>query len=296
VASEQTSPGNMAAAARPPSLRSEANLTTTLAEGVARLIEKQIAVQHARRVDDVTISPRPPGQGGRGRSAGLGAGSAQVVDARALQGEAKEAIDRLLRQETNRTAFRTLYRQRVATFQQSLDALESDVARELEAMPRPEVVVGVRGREDTQIVISRAAPPEAEEAGGAAAAAPGPGQTAASAGPSRTTNKAVLREGLVWASGQALAELGLDPEQPFQAGLAMQILSHPQMRPLVLVALPDGVQRARQAEAALRGVGADDAGEAPGPAVPRPPRTLTRRSRPRKKVPLVKVTVKRPRA
>ncbi len=201
---------------------------TTLAEGVARLIEKQIASQHARRVDDIAISPKPPGSG-RG-AAPVGS---RVIEAGALRGEAKEAIDRLLRQETNRTAFRTMYRQRVATFQHSLESLEADVARELEAMPRPEVVVGVRGREDTQIVIARAAPAAAaegaggEQAGDAAAAA---GNAASARGPSRTTNKAVLREGLVWASGRALAELGLDPEQPFAAGLAMQILGHPQMR------------------------------------------------------------------
>lgn len=264
---------------------------TTLAEGVARLIEKQIASQHARRVDDIAISPKPPGSG-RG-AAPVGS---RVIEAGALRGEAKEAIDRLLRQETNRTAFRTMYRQRVATFQHSLESLEADVARELEAMPRPEVVVGVRGREDTQIVIARAAPAAAaegaggEQAGDAAAAA---GNAASARGPSRTTNKAVLREGLVWASGRALAELGLDPEQPFAAGLAMQILGHPQMRPLVLVALPDGIQRARQAEAAMRDLAATGATPAD---LARPPRTLTRRSRPRKKAPLVTVSVKRPRS
>lgn len=275
---------------------------TTLAEGLARLIEKQISARHARQVDDVTISPRPPGVTLRARRGVAGARAAEVsgppprvVEAAALRGEAKEAVDRLLRQETNRTAFRTMYRQRVATFQQTLGDLEADVARELEAMPRPEVVVGVRGRQDTQIVIARTPAAGQQEEGGEAAeasshAAPAGAAPAALPG----MNKAVLREGLVWAAGRALAELGVNPEQPFGAGLAMQVMSHPQLRPLVLVALPEGVRQAKTAEAAARAA-PDAEGGAPS-ASALPARTLTRRSRPRKKLPLVKVTVKRPRA
>jgi hypothetical protein len=272
---------------------------TTLAEGLARLIEKQISARHARQVDDVTISPRPPGVMLRERRGVAGARAAEtvppprVVEAAALRGEAKEAVDRLLRQETNRTAFRTMYRQRVATFQQALGDLEADVARELEAMPRPEVVVGVRGRQDTQIVISRTPAAGQQEQGGEAAEASSPAAPAA-AGPAALPgmNKAVLREGLVWAAGRALAELGVNPEQPFGAGLAMQVMSHPQLRPLVLVALPEGVRQAKTAEAAARAA-PDAEGGAPSAL---PARTLTRRSRPRKKLPLIRVTVKRPRA
>jgi hypothetical protein len=303
----------------------------TLAEGVARLIEKQVSSQHARHVDDVTISPRPPGvqlRAKRGPVAEAAAASpappVRTLDLSELRGESKEAVDVLLRQETSRTAFRSMYRQRVSTFQQTLEALEEDVARELEAMPRPEVVVGVRGRENTQIVITRAGLAEPEAGAGPAALAfgsaalqppspfglggpPSPSGPAARSSASASASassgpltKAVLRDGLVWAAGRALAELGVHPEQPFSAGLAVQVLSHPQLRPLVLVALPDGIQRARESDVAQRARGAaGDGGGTPegesGAASPAT-RTLTRKSRPRKKAPLVRVVVKRPRA
>lgn len=254
----------------------------TLAEGVARLMEKQIAALHSRQVDDVTISVRPPGlrlRGGGGAAAAAAAGgSARVIQLEELPGEQREAVDVLLRQETNRAAFQKMYRQRVSGFRQAMQAMEEDVARELETMPRPEVVVGVRNRADTQIVIARAA--QHEPAADAATAAPTP--------PAPRT-KGSLRDGLVWASGRALAELGVNPDQPFNAGLAVQALSHPQLRPLVLVALPEGLAQAAARETEAREHVGEEGAADPSPA---PLRKLTRNSRPRRREPLVKVSVK----
>jgi len=253
----------------------------TLAEGVARLIEKHIASQHSKTIDDVAISTKAiPGM---------------VVPASRLPDSEREAIDMLLRRETNRAAFRKLYRQRVSAFRESLASMEEDVARELEALPQPEVVVGVRGRTDTQIVISRADDP-------ADAAAPEAGAEAGVRRPKAPRTKSCLRDGMVWAAEQALTELGVRPDQPFSAPLAVQITNHPQLRPLILLALPEGMSRAAAREKELRGRNShergqsSEAGAGAAEDVAASVRRLTRDSRPRKKAALVKVSVKQKRS
>jgi hypothetical protein len=248
--------------------------TTTIAEGIARLFEKHIASQHAAQTQDIAILTKPADQP-----------TDLVVSAERLPGPHKDAIDQLLRRETNRAAFRNIYRHRVAAFRQTLAAMEEDVATELAAMPQPEVVIGVRGRSDTRIVISR----------GPGAAADGQQQeeSAETTRPrAAPKTKSSLRDGVIWAAQQALAELGVDPEQPYSATLATQLALHPQLRSLVLLALPEGMKHAAEKELRMRtAVGeAAAAGAGDGAA-----RRLTRNSRPRKKAPLIKVAVKQKR-
>jgi hypothetical protein len=252
----------------------------SLAEGVARLLEKQVAARYVRETDDVRVSTKPPGTMLRKRARPTSPQPPpRVMEISALDNDRREAIDVLLRQETNRTAFRKMYTQRIDQFKTTLREMEPSVAAELGALRRPEVVVGVRGREGTQIII-RAQQDEPPSHGPVAAA----GESTTAPAPA---TKGAMRDGLRWASAMALSDLGVNPEQPFSTGLAAQIVGHPQLRPLVLMHLPAGLSRAAEDERHAR-AGATEA--------PRTVRTLTRNSRPRKAPPLVRVTIKKPRA
>lgn len=212
--------------------------SVSMAEGVARILEKFVEAAYARQVDDVRLTTSRVASGPQAPAA------ASPVPLSSIPQEDRAVVERLLRQEVSRTAFRKVYRDRMRQSQERLAALEAGVESELARMQRPQVTIGVRGREDTQITIA------SKEAARAAAAGPAAASAAASAvaaPPAPPVTKTVLRRALVQATQRAMDQLGLDGEQAYRAAFAVHAAGHPQLRALVIAALPEVIERERNA-------------------------------------------------
>lgn len=219
----------------------------TLSQGVARMLEKFVESAYSRQVDEVRLTTTRP----------AGEGTERIVAADALPAQEKAVVDRLLRQEVSRTAFRQLYRQRVRGFQEKLRALEPRVAEELSRAPQQQVTIGVRGRQDMQITIGRKAPqpppPGQQQQQQQPRQAEGAGEAAAPlAARTPPLTKGILRQAVADATLKAMTQLGVDAHQPFRAALAAQAAAHPQLRALVVSALPDAIEAARHAAESKR--------------------------------------------
>jgi hypothetical protein len=208
----------------------------TLAQGVARMLEKFVEETYARDVDEVRLTTARPE-------------ATHIVTTDALPSEDKAVVERLLRQQVSRTAFRSLYRQRVRGFQERLIELEPRVADELARVPQQQVTIGVRGRQNMQITIGSKQQQQQQQPSASAAQASAPARLAARAPP---LTKGVLRQAVADATQKAMMQLGVDAHQPFRAALAAQAAGHPQLRALVVAALPETIQAARHAAESKR--------------------------------------------
>jgi hypothetical protein len=207
-----------------------------LAEGVARVVEKHICALHATAKDEVSVVPL--------LHPSLPAAPPALAD---LPPEISDALRTAVQRETNRAALRSVYRQRMATFKENLGRLDPDVAAALRDMHRTELTVTAPG---VQITLKARQGGEAAEAGGGAGASQG--DAAAAAAP-LARSKPQLRQGMVYAAASAIADLGVDPAQAYDEHLAARLLSHPQLRPLILVKLPEAMAQAAEEHAeALR--------------------------------------------
>jgi hypothetical protein len=193
-----------------------------MAEGVVELIYKHVAETHKRVVDDVVVSVKAPQE-------------ALVVDASELSGENREAVAALVRQDTNRTAFRRSYKERVDAYKASAQELQQRVEAYMVEAGKQELVIGLRGQDDLQIKIKRSSM-------STAAAAPAPEATR----PVPPTQKQLLRE----AVETTLRTLRVDPRQRYDPMSAVQILAHPQARPLINRAMHEAETAAHAGTAA----------------------------------------------
>lgn len=212
-----------------------------LAEGVARVVEKHICALHATAKDEVAVVPL--------LHPSLPAAPPALAD---LPPEISDTLRTAVQRETNRAALRSVYRQRMGTFKENLARLDPDVAAALRDMDRTELTVTAPG-----VQITLKAKPGGEAAGAAGAGegkapAETPSQEPATAAP-LARSKPQLRQGMVYAAASAIADLGVDPDQPYDEHLAARLLSHPQLRPLILVKLPEAMTQAAEEHAeALR--------------------------------------------
>jgi hypothetical protein len=203
----------------------------SLAQGVARMLEKFVEATYAREVDEVKVTTARP----------EGAADA-VVPAEALPQEHRAVVERLLRQDVSRTAFRRVYRQRVRSFQERLLQLEPRVAEELARSPQRQFSGSAKAMQIT-IGTKEAAPAPLPNAATATAAEP----AAPLAPRAPPLTKGILRQAVVDATHRAMVQLGVDAAQPFRPALAAQAAAHPQLRALVVAALPETIDAARQA-------------------------------------------------
>jgi hypothetical protein len=198
-----------------------------MAEGVVELIYKHVAETHKRVVDDVVVSVKAPPQ------------EALVVDASELSGENREAVAALVRQDTNRTAFRRSYKERVDAYKASAQELQQRVEAYMVEAGKQELVIGLRGQDDLQIKIKRSSMSTA-----AAAAAPAAVQEETR--PVPPTQKQLLCE----AVETTLRTLRVDPRQRYDPVSAVQFLAHPQARPLINRAMHEAENAAHAGTAA----------------------------------------------
>lgn len=202
----------------------------SLAEGVAHVVEKHLARIHSKVRDEVVVVPMS--------HPSLPADAPLL---RELPAEVADALRTTVQRETNRAALRTVYNQRMATFRENLARLDPDVSAALRQLGRAELTVTAPNVQVTLKDKGAAAP--------AAPAAHGPGEAAAPL----ARSKPQLRQGMIHAAAGAIADLGIDPGQDYAEHLAMRLLSHPQLRPLILVKLPEAMAQAAQEHAeALR--------------------------------------------
>ena len=228
----------------------------SLAEGVVDLIYKHIAETHKRTVDDVLVSVKPP----------AGVDDELVVDANDLSHENKEIFAALVRQDTNRTAFRRTYKAKMDTFKASAQELQQEVDTYMVQHNKQELVIGLRGHDDMQIKLKRNGATE------------NPAKLAIS---SRISQK----EALLRAVETTLRTMRVNPHQPYDPISAVQILSHPQVRPLINKAMHEqGSHTSQSTSTSAAGEGAG-AGAGAGGAMA----AVESRSR---KAPLVSAVVK----
>jgi hypothetical protein len=248
MASAAGSGSGSAAAAPPP------EPPFTLAEGVARVVEKHISTTFSRRKDDIAVVPLhhpslpedPPALS-------------------AMPPEVAESLRTAVQRETNRAALRTVYKQRMAAFKETLAELDPKVSDALRAMNRAELTITAP---NVQITLKQKA--AAQEGGGGAGAEGGGEEVGAPSGAKEldrnassssssaaaapiARSKPQLRQGMVYATASAIADLGVDPAAEYDPHLAERVLSHPQLRPLILVKLPEAMdQSAREYAEALQ--------------------------------------------
>lgn len=243
MASAASSGSGSAAAAAPPP-----EPPFTLAEGVARVVEKHICTTFSRRKDDIAVVPLhhpslpedPPALS-------------------AMPPEVAESLRTAVQRETNRAALRTVYKQRMAAFKETLAELDPKVSDALRAMNRAELTITAP---NVQITLKQKAAAVQEAGGGAGAEAGGEDDRNASSSSSSSAaaaaapiarSKPQLRQGMVYATASAIADLGVDPAAEYDPHLAERVLSHPQLRPLILVKLPEAMdQSAREYAEALQ--------------------------------------------
>jgi len=191
-----------------------------MAEGVVELIYKHVAETHKRVVDDVVVSVKAPQE-------------ALVVDASELSGENREAVAALVRQDTNRTAFRRSYKERVDAYKASAQELQQRVEAYMVEAGKQELVIGLRGQDDLQIKIKRSSMSTAAAVQEATRPVP-------------PTQKQLLRE----AVETTLRTLRVDPRQRYDPVSAVQFLAHPQARPLINRAMHEAETAAHAGTAA----------------------------------------------
>lgn len=196
----------------------------SIAEGLVELIYKYVADAHKRVVDDVVVSVKPPE-------------GCPVVDAAELSGEQRELVAALVRQDTSRTAFKRTYKEKMDSFKASAQELQQRVDVYMAEAGKQELVIGLKGQDQLQIKIKRRdqEPPVQAGAGGAGA---GAGAGAAESLPPPPTQKELLCQ----AVEATLRTLRVDPKQPYDPISAVQLLAHPQTRPLINRAMHDKQQ------------------------------------------------------
>lgn len=249
----------------------------SLAEGVARMLEKFVEAAYAREVDEMKLTTAAPPPTER-----------VVTMSPALPQEDRAVVERLFRQEVSRVAFRKVYRERLQQSRETLARLEPRVAEDLARMGQPQVTIGVRGRQGVQITIGSkegiagagARGQEGREQHQRQQQAPGREQAEPPVVPllsarAPPVTKGVMRAALIQATSVGMQQLGVDAAQPFRASLAAQAASHPQLRALVVAALPEAIEASRHAAEGRRRRGGHEAAGAGAAATTTPPPPTT---------------------
>lgn len=214
----------------------------TLAEGVAQVVEKHLSRIHGKVKDEVAVVPL------RHRSL-----PEHLPELSELPAEISEALSTAVQRETNRSALRSVYTRRMATFRENLSRLDPDVTAALRQMKRAELTITAPNVQVTLRDKQAVAASEGGGGGGSEGGSRSEGGTGAEAAAPLARSKPQLRQGIVYAAAGAIADLGIDPGQEYAEHLAMRLVAHPQLRPLILVKLPEAMaQAAQEHEEAIR--------------------------------------------
>ena len=259
----------------------------SLSEGVARMLELEIAHRYTRRVDDVVVTSEPPSllfkKGRGGGAAGAGGDNAavnpRVIPAAALPAETQKPFTFMVQSDVSRAALKLAvkthtekHKARVAEYEAHLSNLMAPgEVEQISVQNRPDICITVA--KPAEVAASGSGGQHSCESGSGGSAGQQPGEGAAgeenvedgqeegAASGSASSrplirSKAVVKEGLRMAIASSMLQLGADPSRPFVPGMATQILGHPQFRALLASKLDEGLQvaeeeardRAQQAE------------------------------------------------
>lgn len=205
----------------------------SLAEGIARTIEKHVSQIYHTDVDKIVVAPPP---------ARVGASTPRPIPLNTIDSDLRVAFVEFVSKERNRVAVRKVTSERLRAYRAKMKTLEGAVQEEMRQAGVTKVAVGMDGHGTLEIIPKRGTMDEEEEDGD------GDGADGAAA-----TNRALmpsalgvikLRELVVRATEAAMVELGMNPQDAFAPSAAVQALGHPQLRTLIHSKLKPLIQSA----------------------------------------------------